>query len=137
MNKYIVLPYKNPREFYDYVIRKKFFHGSTNIAPIKGGQPILWDAEGPDNKAIILPTKEAFKKLGPENTTVVIGTGIKIVTNEKQKDYKCKDIGNIFPWLHYYEFDKVDIVKFSDLVAIIGNPYEHERYKGLNFYWIP
>ena len=137
MNTYIVLPAENPREFYDYAIRKKFFHGSTNIAPTKGGQQPLLDAVGPTNKAVIIPTKKTFDKLGAENTMVLIGTGIKLVTNKKQKDYKCKDIGNIFPWLHYYEFDTVQFVKFTDLVAIIGNPYEHERYKGLNFYWIP
>jgi hypothetical protein len=134
MNTKIVLQADNPAEFPYYAMRRKYFRGSDNTPAVRGGQKALGKAEGSDSKAYIIPSKKSFDKLGPQNTIVLVGTGIKIIPNKAGKDYKCPISGESFPYHFYYEFDRIDTVKFDDLVAILGNPYEHPQFSGNNFY---
>jgi hypothetical protein len=127
MNKSIVLQAENQWEFESYIRRKTFF---------RNGKQAMRKAEGKHSKAFIIPFKSKFNELGWSNALALVATGIKLKFNESGESEICPLTGKSFEWDYCYEFDKIETVKFSDLVSIIGNPYNHPKAKGgNNFYW--
>ena len=128
MNKSIVLQAKNQWEFESYIRRKKFF---------RSGKQSMTKVEGKHSKAFIIPFKSTFNELGWSNALALVATGIKVKFNESGEKEKCVlNPEKEFDWTYCYEFDKIETVKFSDLVSIIGNPYNHPKARGgNNFYW--
>lgn len=127
MNKSIVLQSKEQWHFESYILRKKFF---------RGGKQAMAKAEGKHSKAFIIPSKSKFNELGWSNSLALIATGIKLKFNETGEQEVCPLTKEYFDWDYCYEFDKIQTVKFSDLVSIIGNPYNHPKARGgNNFYW--
>jgi len=119
MVKNVLLPTRQLADWHTFIIEKRFRKNGPSLKHL-----------GPDSKIFIIPSKEAYNKLGKANAVVCVCSGISIHSNPTPNKPSIGTAGDKYYWTHEYRFEKVETMLWTELVKILGKDPFYEAWSG-------
>ncbi len=119
MGNNVLLPTKQLADWHTFIIEKRY---RKNQQPLKHLTS--------DSKIFIIPSKEAFNKLGKANAVVCVCSGVSIHNNPTPNNPSIGSAGNKYYWITEYRFEKVETILWTELLKILGKDPFYEAWSG-------